>query len=136
MVQMRPNTARPDILAADEPQPVEPLFIGQADAVAAFAHAHAAPPIAAAPGLPTGRPRTIRIIFLPPAFALGAQGSATGADRPILDSVPARRRTILGRCMIHNRMVRSTKTIAVRGSSMNHKATGVAALAARPASEE
>ena len=35
---MRPKAARTDILAANEPQPVDPLLVGQADGLFAFAH--------------------------------------------------------------------------------------------------
>ena len=37
--RLRHNTARPDILAADEAQPVEPLLGGQTDGFRAFVHA-------------------------------------------------------------------------------------------------
>jgi hypothetical protein len=100
--RLRHNTARPDVLAANEPQPIEPLLIGQADAVPAFAHAHAGP-----------RSRW-----------------------PILLSLPASRRPILARCMIHNSTVRNTKRVAMRRSSRNHSTSGVAALAMSAASEE
>jgi hypothetical protein len=32
------NTARPHVLAAAKPQPVDPLFVGKTDAVQPFAH--------------------------------------------------------------------------------------------------
>jgi hypothetical protein len=35
---LRHNTARPDILAADEPQPFDPLLIRQADGLRALVH--------------------------------------------------------------------------------------------------
>jgi hypothetical protein len=35
---MRPKAARPYILAADEPQPVDPLLIRQADGLGAVVH--------------------------------------------------------------------------------------------------
>jgi hypothetical protein len=46
------NTARSDILAADQPQPVEPLLVGQGD-IRPFVHAapHAYPVTIAQPGL-------------------------------------------------------------------------------------
>jgi hypothetical protein len=31
------NTARTDILAADQPQPIDPLFVGKMDVVSPFA---------------------------------------------------------------------------------------------------
>jgi hypothetical protein len=37
--RLRHNTARPDILAADKPQPVEPLLVGQPDRFRTVAHA-------------------------------------------------------------------------------------------------
>jgi hypothetical protein len=40
--RLRHNTARPDILAADETQPVEPLCVGESDAGVEFAR-HATP---------------------------------------------------------------------------------------------
>ena len=43
LVEQRPEGARPDILAANEPQPVEPLLVGQPDAVSRCRCAHAAP---------------------------------------------------------------------------------------------
>ena len=36
--RLRHNTARADILAADQPQPVDALLIGQADRFFVFAH--------------------------------------------------------------------------------------------------
>jgi len=36
--RLRHNTARPDILAADETQPVEPLLVGKVDAVRSLVH--------------------------------------------------------------------------------------------------
>ena len=36
--RLRHNTARPDILAADEAQPVEALLVGEVDAVRSLVH--------------------------------------------------------------------------------------------------
>ncbi len=43
--RLRHNTARADILAADEPQPVDPLLVRELDALAVFLalFGHAAP---------------------------------------------------------------------------------------------
>jgi len=35
---LRPNAGRPDIFAADEPQPCEPLLVGQGDAAGFDGH--------------------------------------------------------------------------------------------------
>src|SRR5207302_8865475 len=43
LIDQGPEGPRPDIVAANEPPPVEPLLIGQADSATTFAHAHAAP---------------------------------------------------------------------------------------------
>jgi hypothetical protein len=48
--RLRHNTARPDILAADKPQPVDALFVVETDGFRDFVHSFPDPVSAIAPG--------------------------------------------------------------------------------------
>ena len=132
--RLRHNTARSDILAPDQPQPVEPLFIRQDDAAPTLAICHALPPEAAniaQAGVFHNRLQPMKRSWL--------SRQVCGADfpsRPILPSVPNARRAILARCMIQMSAVSARKTSAVRRWSKRNKIAGVAALAISAASDE
>jgi hypothetical protein len=77
LIDQRADGARPDILAANEPQPVEPLLVGQPDAVPTGAHAAPRSGPRIAHGLAGHNPN-----YRP--IAVGIQGPAAGPSGQIL----------------------------------------------------
>jgi len=133
MVDQVAERARTDILTPDQPQPIEPLLVGQSGPLD-----HASPP-GCAEALRTLTARTTRPVFSERSTWRPADRLASyfgSARAPILPSVPFISRATFARCMNHSRMLSAKNNAAASDWPSSQSPNGVSALATSAANDE